>query len=699
MKMTPELRDFVSTHKFERVHIEKLAEMLPQDDGELDSLIAGVVDKSDWNAFTFLVTAALGAGRFVDGRHLREGTCLAPNGTYLGTFFWHMRGDSKFDSLVHALCKHKLATEIQLHGLLAAAGWCKTHLEGKWPDDLLRSCREIMRRKMSNDKPRHLLHALAAYIDDPDLIMLAHEHHGKIQLDDELHQCAVKVAEAHLAVYQLPVMGMVPSTIRSLGAGTHLRRSIPKISRNAPCHCGSGQKYKRCCHDKDQERAHSFSEVEGKTPAELEESREPHLTPDNIQKLSRAQVRKLDPMKISHDILPWYFLIIGTHGLFDEAASAFEKLGWLDHVTNFDAAWDNVVTFATWAGLPEVAERLIRARYPDGVVPEGVLKPGTELLRLHSCPDLYLAQLEKMALEALTCKESDRQQSLAYGLLSPLHPALSLLMVQGMLPVISKQKAFKLLEFMQKHRDQLLLPAEDPFTEILERRFMDAAQASHGKDAQKLREANDRLQVKSSQVNELRGQLETMRRELRLKEKAAKRETTAAAAPTSAELEALRELREKVERLKSTIQDHSQERAALRHDLASAYTELQELRRQKSAQHPAETSNDADDESLTLPATLEDAQPVRLIEYPKKFHATLSSLPKHVSRSAQVLLGRLSAGEPSAFVGIVALRARPDTLRLRVGADHRLVFRLHPASLEVLDLINRRDLDRLVKSL
>lgn len=51
------------------------------------------------------------------------------------------------------------------------------------------------------------------------------------------------------------------------------------------------------------------------------------------------------------------------------------------------------------------------------------------------------------------------------------------------------------------------------------------------------------------------------------------------------------------------------------------------------------------------------------------------------------------------FVGIVALRARLHTLRLRVGSDHRLIFRLHPAALEVVELINRRDLDRWVKGL
>lgn len=138
----------------------------------------------------------------------------------------------------------------------------------------------------------------------------------------------------------------------------------------------------------------------------------------------------------------------------------------------------------------------------------------------------------------------------------------------------------------------------------------------------------------------------------------------------------------------------------MREEQAAAYSELHELRKlQPATRNAAEATDQQDDEALLLPAMMESNHPLRLLEYPKKFHETLTALPRHVSRAAQVLLGRLSAGEPSAFVGIVALRARPDTLRLRVGSDHRLIFRLHSTTLEVVDLINRRDLDRCVKGL
>ena len=35
-----------------------------------------------------------------------------------------------------------------------------------------------------------------------------------------------------------------------IGGTFSVRRPIPKISRNAPCHCGSRKKYKKCCYEK-----------------------------------------------------------------------------------------------------------------------------------------------------------------------------------------------------------------------------------------------------------------------------------------------------------------------------------------------------------------------------------------------------------------------------------------------------------------
>jgi hypothetical protein len=51
-----------------------------------------------------------------------------------------------------------------------------------------------------------------------------------------------------------------------------------KLGRNEPCHCGSGQKYKKCCLDKDQaQRAAQFAaEAAERRAATVENTQERH---------------------------------------------------------------------------------------------------------------------------------------------------------------------------------------------------------------------------------------------------------------------------------------------------------------------------------------------------------------------------------------------------------------------------------------
>lgn len=94
-----------------------------------------------------------------------------------------------------------------------------------------------------------------------------------------------------------------------------------------------------------------------------------------------------------------------------------------------------------------------------------------------------------------------------------------------------------------------------------------------------------------------------------------------------------------------------------------------------------------------------EVHPVRLAEFPKNFLQTLSAFPRHVARAVVIMIGRLAAGEPAAFVGALRLKATPKVMRQRIGIHYRLLFRLWPERLEVIDLINRKDLDRRLKTL
>ncbi len=90
---------------------------------------------------------------------------------------------------------------------------------------------------------------------------------------------------------------------------------------------------------------------------------------------------------------------------------------------------------------------------------------------------------------------------------------------------------------------------------------------------------------------------------------------------------------------------------------------------------------------------------MRLIEFPKKFGQTLARYPRPTARAAVSMIGRLAAGEPGAYAGVVRLRACHEVLRQRIGSDYRLLFQLTPENLRVIDLVNRKDLDTAIKHL
>ena len=225
--------------------------------------------------------------------------------------------------------------------------------------------------------------------------------------------------------------------------------------------------------------------------------------------------------------------------------------------------------------------------------------------------------------------------------------------------------------------------------------------AKGARENEKLREARQKLQAKAAEVNRMKNDMEKLhaeieRREQKAADNAAK-PTPAPAAPV--DLEVLRDLREKVTTLKSELKERHDERAVLRRELNTTLNEVETLRENQSHAHGSPADHEDNDDHLVLPGPVGGSQPVRLIEFPKKFHHTLGRFPKQIARGTLTLLSRLAAGAPDAFQGVVRLKQRPDTLRARIGIDHRLLFRLETDAIHVIDLIPRQDLERRIKSL
>jgi hypothetical protein len=249
----------------------------------------------------------------------------------------------------------------------------------------------------------------------------------------------------------------------------------------------------------------------------------------------------------------------------------------------------------------------------------------------------------------------------------------------------------RVLDQILEARDVLNLPPDDPFGDIVDQRS-----AEHEEDDAKLRAARQSMEAKSGEVRELKEKLEGFQAEIARQEK--KLAATAAAQP-ALETASLKELRRKVEELKSALSERHEERNRLRRELQKAHDDLESFRQSATAFPDEEAAAARREDELLLPQSAPEVQPVRLAEHPKHFLQTLEGLPRPVARAAVIMIGRLAAGEPAAFVGALRLKATPNVMRQRIGINYRLLFRLWPGRLEVIDLINRKDLDRRIKTL
>jgi hypothetical protein len=279
--------------------------------------------------------------------------------------------------------------------------------------------------------------------------------------------------------------------------------------------------------------------------------------------------------------------------------------------------------------------------------------------------------------------------------------ALGIFISRSMLPMVKQKDASFLFDQILATRDKLNLSPDDPSGDVLDQRFA-KHEDDHKKESAELRKARQNLDAKAQQVNELKESLAQMQKEIARRElkRVAAPQPAHSPVPVVADDPALKELREKVEDLKSALKERHHERNDLRRELQQAHTDLETLRQSSTTAATATDDAETDrEDELLLPQDALEVHPVRLIEFPRDFQQTLAGFPRHVARAAIIMAGRLAAGEPAAFVGALRLKAVPNVMRQRVGQDYRLLFRLHTGHLQVIDLINRKDLFRRLKTL
>ena len=694
--MQTELRQFIEQARYCKPAVLRVAELLPAEDAALDALIGEIVSAANQTEFVYVVMATLATGRPVSVRHLARGAMLMPHWLYLGWIAWHMTGELP-EPLLDAVQHTQLPRDLEATALYVIAAWCQQHRNGVLPDGVLAAARALARVEPHASRPHLLamaahLRCLAALTGDAALAAILEKHQGAANPAGVKQYMETTLGQIHAGVGP----GVLPdSPMNTLTSGTTMRRAVARIGRNERCPCGSGKKYKHCCHDKDQERLHHSSEVAGHTREEVEASPEEHLTEARLEKTMPTDLLRMDPLKIPKELAVPYIMRLAGFSLLDRLAETFEKLGFSEELKE---VWQFTLFFVTRAGRKDILERLLRW-CPDAGQAEKELKPGARLLLVKDDPAKYLERLEELSLLALQTEDSQALEEFAYGVMeSAKLMALGIFVSRSMLPMVKQTEASFLFEQILETRDKLNLSPDDPAGDIVDQRF-----ARH-EDDQKLEsveldKARQKLDAKAREVRQLNDSLERLQQEIaRREQKRAVVLQPAKMAAPPAEDPALMELRTKVGELKSALNERHHERNDLRRELQKAHTDLETLR-QNAAAAPDVAEEPDREEELLLPQDAVEVHPVRLIEFPKSFQHTLAGLPRHVARAAVIMTGRLAAGDPAAFVGALRLKVVANVMRQRIGSDYRLLFRLHADHLQVIDLINRKDLDRRLKTL
>ncbi len=674
---------------------EEIGALLPADDAELDRWFAELVDAGDSLGFMALGVAAIGANRSVDGRHLSRGAVLVTDVTLLVCFAWHMQGDVP-EYLLSATGSGEILPAYSAFALLAIAIICQERRGGAFPPELITRARTVSRQI----GPRHqfskaALFSIAEITRDPAIASI-------LEIDSDFKWKKAEEISATLksSCTGSPLRLVALEPQRQMGGGFTVRRAVARIGRNDPCPCLSGRKYKNCCMAKDAERLHDSSHIAGKSQADLRAEPEPYLTKERLEKSRAHEIVRYDPRKIAPELFDDFFFVLCAYSLFDRAIECVEILGFGE---NLDPVCDTIFTLAMRVGRTDAIKKLL-AIHPRSKEIGKEMILGARLATAEDDVAHFISVLEQGAVAALNSTCEGELQLYGYSMLCSKLPATSIFIARALIPAVPDDQAQQLLDYIAINRDKLGLSPDDPAGDMLEKRLLEktrAGEGGHSEESLALADARERLNTKAREVEILRESLETLRRDVKQRESSAKKVPTPSAARASAPTAdegVLQDLRFKVQKLKSELKERHEERVALRQELREAHAKIEVGDPKRSTNSGARDEADPEAKHL-LPVEPAETQPIRLPEFPRKFQETLEAMPRHIARNALTAIGRLAAGELAAFTGVVRLKACPDIYRLRIGIDHRLLFRLTPDRVVIVDLISRQDLERRIKTL
>ena len=492
-----------------------------------------------------------------------------------------------------------------------------------------------------------------------------------------------------------------------VGGDYTVRRPIPKLGRNDPCHCGSGKKYKKCCYLKDQELLRDASRYAGATRSELKSK--PGLVddPDVIYNMRAYELKRLKPSELGEKQLLTGYQCALAYGLRELAFDMLVECERRPGEREFDPGhFEDLIDRVLEAGDLDLARKI-----QDHCGEHTWYRPHAIQFRfdLLENPERYepLEHDCRKSVSGILDEETEVDEPLirlVYDFASR-YPAMAIVFARAAIASNPDRELDNdlLLDIIRDARLDLdLEPWNDPAESLFDW-IEDQTQRKEKAEAEneEVKRLSSRLEAARAALTEKKQALHEMeqtvkelgRKPEKTREPSLKDDASGQGLETTAHQdreETLQRLRVQVAGLKAEIGEQQEQRGQLRKMLEEERKKLAAL----STQHAPVEQADPDEEAVIVAPSGKPTLP----EYTDAFRKTCESLPPALAAKAILAAGRFAAHENAIWRQTKSIKRLPEHYRIRINLDYRMIVHWQPGkSLRILDVIPRQDLESWIK--
>ncbi len=689
--------------------ISSLASRWTLNESELADVVAFLREQSDGHSIAAVLLAHAASGKKLPAKVVGTALGLLPTLAEVAAIAGSCEGDV-VDMFISAVESGRMAVERECLSLWYAA-WLSKALP---PNERLVAALRTRCRLRLNVESGLLIADAAELIGDEHLIELAMPY---ITLSKTSYRKGAKTLLAEFAsTFEKPVLEMLDDKEYSaspVGQFT-VRRPVEKVGRNDPCPCGSGKKYKKCCQQKDQTRLGAPSPVPGVTMDEYLSNAHRYMPDSEFDSLRPHDIARL-PMKefSTVQLIAAMTRFVEFH-MWDKAQTVLDLMAERKDLPDLlDYYRLDVAHEAIQCNQKDVFLRQ-EAKIQENAVIDIAWLDDLRVKRALIQPDEQtLDVLNKRIERDLMSDDSNTTIEIAYALMD-LYPGLGIVFARGVLNPERILDAEVLLESIEQSRDKLLLPPGDPAAEyydfILDRSLNRHIAESHSRmQSEKIDALTRQTETLQNEIKSATARSEILAEELLRRTKELEKASEQSPAPSPSPSAVARDtadnantaqvgrLRQKVNKLKSHIEEIRHEKIRLRKELAQMGAQFENLK-SKQDDPTDETSNDNEqyEYEAALPVFKEPLVPA----FEKTATDAMAQLPQNVVSRSITTVSAIATGDQTNAVKVSRIKKFEGLWSARVGIHHRILFRISstsPREIRVSHIIHRRELENLLK--